>query len=194
VNPADDILRALPGPSQQVSLAALVALGTPGLERLLAVLSERAPLYVNSPYDFRDIESALQLALLTFARADLTSTLDAVARCGATEAVPVIWALGQIDDPALVPLLAAAATSKEAAVRWSAVYGLARQSDPRATDLLIAALGDRAAKVRNAAAERLGERGDPRAIRPLEVLAERSPRDGPRFKALIEKIRKTSTV
>jgi len=53
VNPADEILRALPGPGQQARLAALVALGTPGLERLLAVISERAPLYVNSPYDFR---------------------------------------------------------------------------------------------------------------------------------------------
>ena len=141
---------------------------------------------------FRDIESALQLALLTFARADLPSTLNAVARCGATEAAPVVWALGQMDDPRLVPLLAAAAKDKDAGVRWAAVYGLARQSDPRASDLLIAALGDRAAKVRNAAAERLGELGDPRAIGPLEALAERSPRDGPRVKALIAKIRKTS--
>jgi HEAT repeat protein len=75
-------------------------------------------------------------------------------------------ALGQVGEPAVIPLAALLSSEDKETRRWAAVaLGLVRSS--RAVDPLIGKLEDGRSEVRKAAAASLGEIGDPAAVNAL---------------------------
>lgn len=79
--------------------------------------------------------------------------------------VSVVKALGEIDDPIVIPPLLEALKNEE--VRATAVKALGEKKDPIVVPTLIDMLQDKRFSVRQAASHELGKMKDPRAIQPL---------------------------
>ena len=192
VGAIDAELRALLTGDSLRAAPALAAFGQPALERLLDLIAGRVTLPQEGGQ--RQTQDGLSDAIVAFAKRDLDAVLAGVEARGVQEAVSVVWALGCISDPRVVPILLRSAASTAPLARTLAVSGLARQRDDRATDALISALKDRVSDVRERAAEALGDLGDPRAIKPLEAAhssgyAAREPYFADVTKSALEKIR-----
>ncbi len=163
----DAVLRAVVNDGDDPS--ALVALGRPAFERLLALIDGRVP--ISCSIDFRDYEANMSDALTAFARQDVEAVLEALEARGWDESSTAVWALGNVSSPRVVPFLERALASRHAHIRWMAVCGLARQKGRPTTDALIRALRDRSSHVRAVAAEALGKKNASRALEALRAAA-----------------------
>lgn len=154
----------------------LLALGRPGLERILDCIEGKAVIDMHQTYmEFRDWGDWPTLGVKVFASADLGATLDALVGRGWSDE-RIAHYVGSVRDPRVLPYLLARLASKEPLDRAAVVNELAGHRDPRAVDALIGALRDRSPDVRGGAAESLGGLGDPRAVEPLLALVKRSGR------------------
>lgn len=179
--PADDALdgrvRALlnAAGSNLDDVQALVALGRPAFERVLAAADGEVSFWNGAyPQDYRD---GLAAALAAFAAADMPGVLAALEARGWSPERIALCGVARVADARLVPRLLAVFASPSPQTRRAAVLYLGMQRDPRATDALVAALADRSSDVRGTAIAALGELGDPRAIEPLEAFAKKPARN-----------------
>jgi len=82
------------------------------------------------------------------------------------ESSTIVFAFGIVDDPRVVPPLAAALRGKDATLRWSAAHALASRRE--AVDALLGAVRDRSSSVRGVVFEALGNLRDRRALPALK--------------------------
>ena len=75
--------------------------------------------------------------------------------------------LGELDDPASVPLLIAALADRDEHVRGAVIESLTPLADPRIVPAIQATLKDSSKSVRTDAAEALGQIGDPQTVPAL---------------------------
>jgi HEAT repeat protein len=85
--------------------------------------------------------------------------------------LPAAYALVQIGEPVVIPLIKAL-EDKAKTVRFFSAEILGKIGDRRAVEALINALKDEEADVRHSAAEALGKIGDTMALAALEWLAQ----------------------
>jgi len=175
------LLKLLSDPDLGVRFYAASSLGCRGDERALDTLLE---LYdhdrTEAARSLGEIGSPLAVDKLIktlydwneSARRAATNSLAAIKDPRAIE--PLIknmrsgasWALTEIGEPAVEPLISAL-EFKDFNVRQGAAKTLGRIKDIRAVDPLIKALGDEVRFVRANVAEALGNIGDKRAVKPL---------------------------
>jgi len=151
-------------PGQQAA-AALIAIGSPALEPLIAALTD--PRWVARK------NAAWALGALDDRRA-VDPLMRALKDAEAGVRHNAAWALGALDDSRAVPALLSTLSDPDAEARAQAAWALGAIDDRRATEGLSRALKDRDAEVREQAAWALGAIGDPRAA-PALVEAARDP-------------------
>lgn len=97
----------------------------------------------------------------------LITALAAEPDAGDNAQLPMVRALGLLEDPRATPALIARLKSGQMYVRRDSATALGQVRDRRAVPALIEALGDDHRDVRESAAGALGELGDLRALAPL---------------------------
>ncbi len=177
----------------ETSAAELLALGEPGLRRVLDAKEGKGTLQ-RPGADARDYEDALHQVILALGKHALGAVLDEMRRRGWSDERMVLSGLGGVADPRIVEMLATLYASKVPLDRQMAVAHLGAQRDSRATEVLVRALRDRSESVRLAAVKSLGETGDASGIEALTAFAKRAagkPWIAAEARSAIAKLRKS---
>jgi HEAT repeat protein len=158
----DPLIRGLLGAARHLKgvseyTAALARIGTPAMDRLIAMLAS------DNSQERRAAATALGEAGDARAIGPLIAALNDAERDVRKAASAALGKLGPTAVEPLVLLLSA----PDKQVRRDAIAALGELGDRHAVELLIAALGDEDFEVRSAAASALGKLGDARAVEPL---------------------------
>ena len=135
-----------------------------------------ASLYEQSRNDDPRIRRYLSMVLGNLGDRRATPLLvDAVQHDGDVEnRLYAIMALGELRDPASLPVIVAASRDPEKDIRKAAYYALGELGDPRAVPSLVSGLEDEVPDVRWNAAVSLSRFNDRRAIPALREMLDRS--------------------
>ena len=142
----------------------------PNLEQQVAAL------YEQSKHDDPRIRRYLSMVLGNLGDRRATPLLiDSLQHDGDVEnRLYAVMALGELRDPASLPVIEEAARDQEKDLRKAAYYTLGSIGDPRAVPALVAGLEDEVPDVRWNAAISLSRFGDRRAIPALREMLDRS--------------------
>lgn len=151
------------------TLAQLIAIGMPAVERLVEGSEQERPVCMPAG-DQRSFLDAISTIFHEVARTHRTEFVE-YALAHRAHANTLVGYLGATRDPRVLPLLVEASRDKDSHVRGDAVRAMKALGDAGAVPALLAVIKDRDGLVADAAMVALGVCGDERALPVLEELA-----------------------